>query len=265
MKEEKKLRRLKIRIEYDGTNYAGFQKQKDIPTIQQAIEQALYDFCGQEIKITPAGRTDAGVHARGQIAHFDLPKPSGDKKGAMNETPANIAKALNAHLLDHPVRILSCEEVSEDFHARFGAKLKRYRYSYYTRKAAPTLERHMFWWLKHPLDIKKMEAAARHLIGHHDFSTFRDSGCQAKSPLRTIDDICLNSHDHFDGRLITLDIMAQSFLHHQVRNIAGTLKLVGEGKWQSEDVKTALEAKDRTKGGPTAPAQGLMLISIDYK
>ncbi len=252
-------KRWKLTIEYDGTNFCGFQKQDNVPTIQNAIEGALFKFCQKKIDITVAGRTDSGVHARGQIAHLDL--DYGDRPLSGLE----FAKAINAHLRPHPIAIVKAEIVGQDFHARFGAKTKLYRYMIFNRRHEPTIERATTWWRKNPLDVEAMIEGSKYLIGTHDFTSLRDSECQAKSPIRTIDDIKLSCATIMEGSIITIDVTGQSFLHHQVRNIAGTLSLVGEGKWMPESVKVALDAKDRERGGPTAPAAGLTLMKIDYK
>ena len=253
-------KRWKLTIEYSGTSFSGWQKQDNAPSIQQAVEDALFKFCQQEIPIHAAGRTDAGVHARGQVAHFDL--DYGDRP----LTGFDVAKAINAHLRPQPVSVIAAEEVDTDFHARFSAKKKQYAYRFLSRSAPPVLEKNRLWHYKHSLDVKKMRQAAGYLLGHHDFSTFRDSQCQAKSPIRTLDRLEIEDfpYDKHGGREIFMIAEAQSFLHHQIRNIAGTLALVGQGKWSPKDVNTALEARTRTAGGPTAPADGLYLVKIDY-
>lgn len=248
------LKRWKITIEYDGTNYSGWQRQQDVPSIQRSIETAIQKFCQQEITIFGAGRTDAGVHACGQVAHFDL------DYGERSLTGLELLKAINAHLGDEPISILHAEEVAEDFHARFSATNKMYRYKILNRPAPPTFQNHQVWHFKRPLDAEKMHDAAQVLVGNHDFSTFRDSQCQANSPVRTLDRLDVMR----DGDAIIIEAEAKSFLHHQIRNFAGTLTLIGEGKWNDQDLKKALEQKDRTKGGMTAPASGLYLFRIDF-
>lgn len=257
--------RWKITIEYKGTNYKGWQRQPDVPSVQQCIEEAITKFCQQEISITVAGRTDAGVHAWGQVAHFDLDYRNADG------TPRAISgfdlmKALNAHLIHEDVSILKAEEVDDEFHARFGATNKLYRYRLVNRAAFLSVERDLAWQYRLPLDIEAMRTAKQFLLGKHDFSTFRDSECQAKSPIRTLDrlDILTRPYDGADGTEIIFEVEGLSFLHHQVRNMVGTLAEVGKGRWAPQDVKTALEAKDRTKGGPTAPACGLYFVRVDY-
>ncbi|MCI5060661.1 MAG: tRNA pseudouridine(38-40) synthase TruA [Alphaproteobacteria bacterium] len=256
-------KRWKIVIEYNGTNYAGFQRQPDIATVQGEIETALKKFSNQNIEITVAGRTDSGVHAWGQVAHFDL-----DYKTASglprDITGYELAKAINAHLLPQPISIIDAEEVADDFHARFSAKQKTYCYRIINRPYRLGLNQNLAWWVKRPLNVEAMQDAAQILIGQHDFTTFRDSECQAKSPVRTLDSIHIDTTSITNGQEILFTVSGMSFLHHMVRNIVGTLSYVGEGKFTKQDVIDALEARDRTKGGPTAPADGLYLVSIDY-
>ncbi len=252
--------RYKITIEYNGAPYHGWQRQRDVMSVQQAVEEAICKFSSQDIAITVAGRTDAGVHGLGQVAHFDL-EPM--KKPL---DPYNIAKAINAHLMPQPISVIKAEEVHSDFHARFDAVNKLYRYRMVNRNAFLTHDKGLAWLVKYPLDIDAMREGAKYLLGNHDFTTFRDAECQAKTPIRTLDrlDIAVREYDAAGGQEITFEIEGKSFLHHQVRNMVGTLSLVGRGKWKPEDVKIALEAKDRTKGGPTSPADGLYLVHIDY-
>lgn len=253
--------RWKLTIEYDGAPFSGWQRQKsERPTVQGAIEAALKAFCGQDIALHVAGRTDAGVHARGQVAHFDL------DYGGRPLSGFDLAKALNALLRPHPVAILRAEPASPDFHARFGAKVKLYQYRILQRSAPPALEAGKLWHIKKPLALAPMQAAAVHLIGRHDFTTFRDSACQAKSPIRSIlrADIDARPYDHLGGTEYAFSFEGRSFLHHQVRNMVGSLSLVGLGKWSPEDFAAAMAACDRTRGGPNAPADGLHLIHIDY-
>jgi len=254
------MQRYRLIIEYEGTNFSGWQAQENVPTIQARIEAAILQFSGQEVKLHVAGRTDAGVHARGQVAHVDMEPFSKPMDGF------EIAKAINAHLRPDPIAVLIAEPVSEEFHARFAAKNKLYQYRIINRGALLGLEQGKAWHVKKPLNVTAMHEAAQHLLGHHDFTTFRDSQCQANTPMRTLDrcDVSEQSYDVAGGREIFIEVEGQSFLHHMVRNIAGTLVLVGEGKWQPDDVKAALEECDRTKGGPTAPAEGLYLMRIDY-
>ncbi len=252
------MTRWKLTIEYDGRPYAGSQRQPDIETVQGEIEKALYKFCQKEIKITVAGRTDAGVHARAQVAHFDL--DYGDRP----LTGFDLAKAINAHLIPQPISIIHAGEVADDFHARFDALSKLYVYRIINRPYKLAIDKGFAWWKKKPLDLTVMRDATKILIGQHDFTTFRDTECQAKSPIRTLDELTIVSQEILGGQEILIHARGRSFLHHQVRNIVGTLSLVGEGKWSAQDVQTALDAKDRTAGGPTAPSDGLSLLSIDY-
>ena len=253
------MTRYKLTIEYKGSDYAGWQRQPDVPSIQAAIETAITAFCGQEVTLTVAGRTDGGVHARGQIAHVDFE----EFKKPME--PFEIAKAINAHLRPQPISILDVEIVHDEFNARFDATNKLYVYRIINRQAFLTFDKGLAWHVKRPLDVDAMREATQYLLGHHDFTTFRDSECQAKNPVRTLDRLDVQSFQTAKGaQEILIEAEAMSFLHHMVRNIVGTLSLVGEGKWKPEDITTALQAKDRTKGGPTAPADGLYLVRIDY-
>lgn len=254
------MMRWKLIIEYKGTDYNGWQRQPNVPSIQKSIEEAIENFCQQEIRIYVAGRTDAGVHGRGQVAHFDLDYGDRPLSGF------DLMKALNAHLRPQPISILHAKEVDHDFHARFSAKNKLYHYRIINRPSFLGLEQGLAWQFKKPLNVKAMHEAAQILIGHHDFTSFRDSSCQAKSPVKTLVrlDVTETDYDDYGGKEILIAAEGQSFLHHQVRNMVGTLSLVGEGKWTKDDVKAALEAKDRAAAGPTCPADGLYLMRIDY-
>ncbi len=248
------MKRWKITIEYNGAPFVGWQAQDNQLSVQGAIETAIEKFCGQFIRIQAAGRTDTGVHARGQVAHFDL--DYGDRKLEGFE----LAKAINAHLRPHPVTVLHAEEVDPEFNARFSTKNKLYRYRIINRWTPLAIDEGFAWHFKRPLDAEAMHDAAQVLIGHHDFTSFRDSECQAKTPMRTLDRLDITRH----GDEVILETEGKSFLHHQVRNMVGTLSLVGEGKWAKSDIKTVLDARDRTKAGITAPACGLYLMRIDY-
>ncbi|MEM9469001.1 MAG: tRNA pseudouridine(38-40) synthase TruA [Pseudomonadota bacterium] len=254
------MTRWKITLEYAGTNYAGWQRQDDLPTVQDSVQKAIYGFCQQEIAITGASRTDSGVHALGQIAHFDL--DYGDR--ALSEF--DLMKAINAHLRPQPISVIKAEKVNEDFHARFSAHQKLYTYRLINRHSFLTLDQDRAWLVMAPLDGKAMQEACAYLIGEHDFTSFRDAECQAKSPIRSIDNLSLEINPLEGGRgtEMVLSIEGQAFLHHMVRNIMGTLVLVGKGKLKPEDMTRILQAKDRSKAGMTAPAEGLTLVKIDY-
>lgn len=255
------LQRWKLTVEYDGTDFYGWQRQEDgVKTVQGTLEDAINSFCQQRLTLHVAGRTDAGVHARGQVCHFDL------DYGARPLTAGNLVKALNAHLRTEPVCVVQAEAVDQDFHARFSATNKLYIYRILNRSAQPVLDRGHVWHIRKPLDVLAMQRASQYLLGTHDFSSFRDAQCQAKSPVRTLDrlDVRVHGADEYGGVDIHIHAEARSFLHHQVRNMVGSLATVGIGKWQAEDMKAALDACDRTKTGPTAPAEGLALIRVDY-
>lgn len=243
----------KITLEYQGTNYCGFQKQPDMPnkSVEEILENAVFSFSQERIKIIASGRTDAGVHALGQVAHFDLNKKFEAHK---------IVSGLNNYLRGEDIAVLDCELVDEIFHARFSAKQRHYRYLIINRRAPLTLQKDRAWHLAQPLNLQDMAAAAQFLIGQHDFSSFRDSECQAKSAMKNIEKITLTKN----GDEIAIEVSAKSFLHHMVRNIVGTLMWVGIGKIKIEDVKKILESRDRTKSGPNAPACGLYFLRVDY-
>ncbi len=254
------LQRWKLTIEYCGTGYAGWQRQEDgVKSVQQNIEEAIQKFCGQDCRLHVAGRTDAGVHAHGQVAHFDL--DYGDRA----LTAYDLTKAINAHLIGSSIAVLKAEAVSEDFHARYGATHKLYTYRILARLAPPTFDNDLVWWTRRDLNVSAMQEGAKHLLGNHDFTTFRATECQAKSPIKTLDRLDIESLPLPEGgHELRFYVEARSFLHHQVRNMVGTLVQVGVGKWTPEDVKKALEAKDRKCGGMTAPASGLSLTRVYY-
>lgn len=254
------MQRWKIILEYRGTDYAGWQRQIDVPSIQQAIEEAITKFCQQNITVTVAGRTDAGVHALGQVCHFDLDYGDRPLDGY------GLMKALNYHLLPHPISVIYAEKVHSAFHARFDAVNKLYRYHVIQRPSFLCHDRGAAWHFKRKLNVSAMHEAAQLLLGKHDFTTFRDSECQAKSPVKTLDrlDVTHCDYDSYGGVEVIFETEGRSFLHHQVRNMVGTLMLVGEGKWSNDDLKDALAAKDRSAGGITAPAEGLYLVRVDY-
>jgi tRNA pseudouridine38-40 synthase len=243
--------RYKLTIEYDGTGFVGWQRQANGLSVQEAIEVAVTRFCGERVTVHGAGRTDAGVHALGQSAHLDLTRPV---------PPDVLRSALNHHLRPAAISILTAASASENFDARLSATSRVYRYRILNRRAPPALDRSRVWRVAPLLDVGAMCEGARHLVGHHDFSTFRDSLCQAKSPLKTLDALELRRV----GEEIHIEARARSFLHRQVRNMAGTLKLVGLGRWHPDDVARALAARDRRAGGPTAPPEGLYLVEVRY-
>jgi tRNA pseudouridine38-40 synthase len=243
--------RYKLTLEYDGTPFVGWQWQDNGVSVQGVLEEAVVRFSGERAKITAAGRTDAGVHALGQVAHVDLAKTWPVER---------VREALNFHVQPHPVSVRAAEIVADDFHARLAARSRRYLYRIFNRRAPPALERDRVWHVARPLDAAAMHVAAQVLVGRHDFTTFRASLCQAKSPVKTLDRLDVTVADEE----IRVTAQARSFLHHQVRNMVGTLKLVGEGKWSADDVARALAARDRTKGGPTAPPSGLYLMEVTY-
>jgi len=243
--------RYRICVEYDGTPFLGWQRQAQGASVQGTLESAIQKFCGETVTLRGAGRTDAGVHALGQVAHFDLTK---------SWEPFRVREALNFHLKPAPVAVLACEEVSSDFDARYSATARHYRYRILCRRAPPVLDRDRVWWLPLPLDHELMGAAARVLLGRHDFTTFRAAACQANSPLRTLDQLVVTKC----GEEIHIEASARSFLHNQVRSMVGSLKLVGEGKWGARDLEAALLSKDRAACGPVAPASGLYLMAVDY-
>lgn len=243
--------RYKLTIEYCGAGFVGWQRQANGLSIQEALETAFEKFCGATVLVAGAGRTDAGVHAAAQVAHVDL---------RHEVDPDEIRSAVNHHIRPHAISILRAEPVGPEFDARLSATGRHYLYRILNRRAPPALLRGRVWHVGQPLDLAAMQEGARHLVGHHDFSTFRDSLCQAKSPVKTLDALDVAQL----GEEIRIAARARSFLHHQVRNMVGTLQLVGIGRWRPEDVERALSARDRRAGGPTAPAEGLMLVAVRY-
>jgi tRNA pseudouridine38-40 synthase len=243
--------RYRLLVEYDGRPYRGFQAQGELPSVQGSIERAVKAFCGEDIRLQAAGRTDTGVHATGQVVHIDLTKAW---------SPAVVRDALNAHLVPEPVSILEAEIAMEGWHARFSARERRYLYRILNRKSPPALDQGRVWHVKKPLDAEAMHAAAQFLVGHHDFTTFRDMQCQAKSPMKTLDVADVRR----EGDHVLLVFASRSFLHRQVRSMTGTLAEVGAGRWTADDVKAALEARDRKACGPVAPAEGLYLTGVSY-
>ena len=243
--------RYKLTIEYDGAPFNGWQRQENGPSVQAALEAAIFKLSSETVTVTGAGRTDAGVHALGQMAHFDLEK----------SFPADkVRDALNHYLRPDPVAVLKAEEVAPDFHARFSATARHYLYRIVCRRAPLVLERGHAWQVVHDLDAEAMHHAAQALVGQHDFTTFRASECQAKSPEKTLDVLRVRRA----VEEVVIEASARSFLHNQVRSMVGTLKLVGEGKWSRREVEQALAAKDRAACGPVAPPDGLYLVRVDY-
>ena len=243
--------RYRLTLEYDGTPFSGWQRQADRASVQQALEEAIAGMSGETVTTQAAGRTDAGVHALGQVVHFELSK---------EWDPFRIREALNYHLRPAPVAVLEAEAVGEDFEARFSAKARHYEYRILNRRAPAVIERDHVWHLPMALDADAMDHAAGLILGKHDFTTFRSSECQANSPIRTLDAFSVRREiEH-----IVVGVSARSFLHHQVRSMVGSLKLVGEGKWSSADFRAALDARDRQRCGAMAPSSGLYLTRVDY-
>jgi tRNA pseudouridine38-40 synthase len=247
--------RYALKIEYNGAPFAGWQRQAEQPSVQGAIESALAKLEPGEHTIAAAGRTDAGVHARGQVCHCDLAK---------DWSPFRLSEALNHHLKPLPVAIVDAAEVAEDWHARFSALERRYLFRLVSRRAPLTLEAGQVWQVKHDLDLGPMQAAAQHLIGLHDFTTFRSTMCQAASPVKTLDGLDIACVETDWGTEFQFRLRARSFLHNQVRSFVGTLERVGSGAWLPEDVKQALDARDRAACGPVCPPQGLYLMGVGY-
>jgi len=245
--------RYRLDLEYDGGPYAGWQRQAGHPSVQQAIEEAIFKLSGETVSIRGAGRTDAGVHATAQVAHVDLAK---DWRGD------TVRDALNAHLQQagERVAVLKAAQVADDFDARFSALGRHYLYRISNRRALPALEKGKVWWVPRHLDAGAMDEAARLLLGRHDFTTFRSAQCQANSPVRTLDRLDVTRL----GDVIEIRASARSFLHNQVRSMVGSLKRVGDGAWTAADLKAALEAANRAACGQVAPPDGLYLIGVDY-
>jgi len=243
--------RYRLLVEYDGRPFHGFQAQTDLPSVQGSLERAILKFCGETVRVSAAGRTDTGVHATGQVVHVDL----------VRDWPAEtVRNALNFHLMPDPVAILSAEVAEEGWHSRFSARERRYRYRILNRMAPPALDQGRVWHVKKPLDAAAMHEAAQVLVGHHDFTTFRDLACQAKSPMKTLDVATVRR----EADEVILEFASRSFLHRQVRSMTGTLAEVGVGRWTKADVEAALAARDRRACGPVAPAEGLYLTYVGY-
>jgi len=243
--------RYKLTLEYDGTPFAGWQRQAEHPSVQAALERAIEAATQEQVTTQAAGRTDAGVHALGQVAHADLSE---------DWDPFRLSEALNYHLKPDPVAVIAAEAVPDDFEARFSATARHYEYRILSRRTRPTLERDQVWHVPVPLDAEAMHRAAQPLLGQQDFTTFRAAGCQSNSPVKTLDRLDVSREaDH-----IIIRVSARSFLYHQVRSFAGSLKLVGEGKWAESEMRAALDSCDRSRCGALAPACGLYLTRVDY-
>jgi len=243
--------RYKLVIEYDGAPFCGWQIQDNGPSVQGALETAVKAICGEFVRVHGAGRTDAGVHALGQVAHCDIAKPF---------VAGRLRDGLNAHLRPHPIGVISADIVPDDFEARFSAKKRHYRYRISNRRANLALDIGHVWRLPRPLDSDAMHAAAQRLVGKYDFTTFRDTECQAASPVKTLDQLDVIR----DGDNVTIVTSARSYLHSQVRSMVGSLVWVGEGRWSADDLAQALAARTRTACGPVAPPDGLYLVQVDY-
>ncbi len=245
------MTRFALTLEYDGRPFMGWQHQDHGPSVQQAVEEAIKKITQQDIRVFAAGRTDAGVHALGMRAHFDL---------ETKLTPFRLMEGLNAGLRPHPVAVLNLDIVDDEWHARFACIGRRYVYKIINRRAPLTLDKGQSWQVVRPLDAGAMHAAAQELVGQHDFTTFRSAHCQAQSPVKTLDSISVTRF----GEEIEVEVAARSFLHHQVRSIVGCLKLVGEGNWTRDDLREALQAKDRDALGFNAPPDGLYFVDAIY-
>jgi len=243
--------RYKLLVEYDGTPFIGWQVQAGGPSVQGLLADAVAAFAGDRVPVQGAGRTDAGVHALGQVAHIDLTR---------DWDTDTVRDAFNAHLRPHPIAVLAAERVADDFDARFSARRRHYLYRIINRRADLALDRDRAWRVPGPLDAPMMHAAAQELVGRHDFTTFRAAECQAKSPLKTLDRLDVERR----GDEVRIHAAARSFLHHQVRSMVGSLVLVGDGKWSPQDLAAALAARDRSRCGPVAPPEGLYLVAVDY-
>jgi tRNA pseudouridine38-40 synthase len=243
--------RYRLTLEYDGAPFVGWQRQDNGSSVQGALEDAIEKLSGERVTVAGAGRTDAGVHALGQVAHFDLVKEF---------EPGKVRDALNYYLRPNPVVVLESNAVDSEFHARFSATARHYLFRILNRRSPPAVEEGRVWHVSPKLDADAMHAAAQLLVGQHDFTTFRAAECQAQSPVKTLDRLDVSRR----ADEIHIEASARSFLHHQIRSFTGSLKLVGEGKWAPRDVADALAAKDRTRCGPVSPPDGLYLVRVDY-
>ena len=247
--------RYALKIEYHGAPFVGWQRQTDLPSVQGAVETALAKLEPRAHTIAAAGRTDAGVHALGQVAHCDMEQ---------DWDPFRLSEALNYHLKPQPIAVTACAAVADDFHARFSARERRYLFRILSRRAPATHQAGLVWQIKHELDVDAMNAAASFLQGKHDFTTFRSTICQADSPIKTLDHLSVMRVETLGGPEYHFDVRARSFLHNQVRSFVGTLERVGTGSWAPQDVQSALEARDRAACGPVCPPQGLYLAQVTY-
>lgn len=245
------MSRFALTVEFDGRPFMGWQRQPHGPTVQQAIEEAIFAITGERTTVHAAGRTDAGVHGLAMRAHFDIDKPF---------DPFRLGEALNARLRPAPVAILACVSVADDWHARFSCRKRSYEYRINNRRAPLTFEKGLVWHVKSPLDADAMQDAARILVGRHDFTTFRSAHCQSASPIKSVDMIDVTRV----GSFLSIFVEARSFLHHQVRSMVGCLALVGLGRWSADDLRAALLAADRTRLGLNAPPDGLFFVGADY-
>ncbi|MCW2237878.1 tRNA pseudouridine(38-40) synthase TruA [Azospirillum canadense] len=245
------MQRWKLTVEYDGRPFVGWQRQDNGPSVQQSLEEAIGRLSGETVRVHTSGRTDAGVHGLGQVCHFDLERPF---------TGLKLRDALNFHLKPAPIAVLLAEAMPDDFHARMTCLGRSYVYRIVNRRAPLTLDAGRAWHVMRPLDAEVMHDAAQVLVGRHDFSSFRASLCQANSPVKTLERLAVERV----GEEVRVHAAARSFLHHQVRNMVGTLELVGAGKWTADDLRRALEARDRSAAGPTAPPDGLYFVAARY-
>jgi len=245
------MTRFALTLEFDGSPFMGLQRQSHGPSVQQAVERAVFDVTGETVTMHSAGRTDSGVHALAMVSHVDIAKAI---------APFRLMEALNARLRPAPIAVLACEAKPEDWHARFSCIGRRYLYRIRNRRAPLTLERGRAWHLARPLDAEAMHRAAQALVGRHDFTTFRSAHCQARDPVKTLDRLAVRR----EGDLVLIEAKARSFLHHQVRSMVGTLALVGQGQWREGQVAEALAAKDRAALGLNAPAEGLYFVEARY-
>ena len=243
------MARYKINVEYDGTDLIGWQENIQGPSVQSLLQDAIFKFCGERVVVYSAGRTDAGVHALSMVAHFDLEKDT---------APETIMRAMNFYLINDPVSVLNCEKVSDDFHSRFSCVKRNYKYVVLNRACPVVVQRNRVWWVPQKLDVEKIKIAAQKLIGKHDFTSFRAAQCQSKSPIKTLDSCTITQN----ADEIIFECSARSFLHHQVRNMVGTLVEIGMGK--DLDIDKIFDAKNRSAAGINAPASGLSFVRADY-